>query len=384
MSQQVKFTGRDPKTGRGIAVVVQDGRILEIMPEISPDELFLSAGLVDLQVNGFGGLDFNREDLSPKVVHDICVMLAGLGTTTFLPTLITASESSIVRALSVIAKAREAYPLVAQMAPGVHIEGPSFAPEDGPRGAHPLAHIRAPSLGEFGRWQEAAGKDLIKLVTLAPEYPGAESYIRALTKNGVHVAIGHTAATPDDIRRAVAAGAVLSTHLGNGAAAMLPRHPNFIWTQLAEDSLTATFIADGHHLPSDTFKAMLRAKGLDRSILVSDSVSLAGMAPGIYEETVGHRVELRADGRIGIAGTPYLAGAGLPLSANVAIAARMAKMPLASALAMATVNPGRFLDGRGRLAVGDRADIVRFSWADGDDRLVVADAWVAGQTVRTG
>src|SRR5699024_3206830 len=144
--------------------------------------------------------------------------------------------------------------------PGVHIEGPSISPADGPRGAHPVEHVRPPDLAEFERWQ-AAGDGLVKLVTLAPEHAGAPGYIRTLAARGVIVALGHSAATPDEVHAAVDAGARLSTHLGNGVAAVLPRHPNLIWTQLADDRLYASFIADGHHLSADTFRAMLRAKG---------------------------------------------------------------------------------------------------------------------------
>lgn len=264
------------------------------------------------------------------------------------------------------------------MVPGIHVEGPSISDNDGPRGAHPLAHVRPPSIEEFDRWQQASG-NLVSMVTLAPEHEGSVDYIRALTARGVHVALGHTAATPEQIHEAVEAGAVLSTHLGNGAAAMLPRHPNFIWAQLADDRLAASFIADGWHLPADTFKAMLRAKGLDRAVLVSDMVALAGMPPGIYDQPVGGRVEVSAEGRISVAGTPYLAGASLPLSANVAIASQIAGLPLADTLLLATANPGRFVGGRGRLEVGARADLIRFEWSEGERELSIRETWVHGE-----
>ncbi|MDE1996929.1 MAG: amidohydrolase family protein, partial [Rhizobiaceae bacterium] len=349
------ITGIDPATGNGIAVEVRAGLITAIRAEAKPHDGYLSAGLVDLQINGFGGLDLNGGTATPELVAELAKKLAATGVTTFLPTLITASTEDILSGLRTIAAARRTFPLVAAMVPAVHVEGPSISPMDGPRGAHPHEHVRAPSLAEFDLWREA-GEGLVGLVTLAPEYPEAPAYISALAARNVHVALGHTAASPEEIHRAAEAGAALSTHLGNGAASPLPRHPNFIWAQLADDRLTATFIADGHHLPSDTFKAMLRAKGLDRAVLVSDSVALAGMPPGIYEQAVGGTVEVSSEGRIGIAGTPYLAGAGLPLAANVAIAAGMAGLPLGDALRLATVNPGRFAGGRGRFEVGARAD----------------------------
>ena len=155
----------------------------------------------------------------------------------------------------------------------------------------------------------ASSGGLVGKITLSPHYDQVANFIRALVGQGILVAIGHTSATADQIHAAVSAGARLSTHLGNGAAAMLPRHPNFIWAQLACDRLDAGFIADGFHLPADTFKAMLRAKGLERSYLVSDTAALAGMPPGVYDQPIGGRVEVGSDGRLSVAGTPYLAGA---------------------------------------------------------------------------
>jgi N-acetylglucosamine-6-phosphate deacetylase len=177
----------------------------------------------------------------------------------------------------------------------------------------------------------------------------------------VHVSLGHTDATPEQIHKAVDAGARLSTHLANGTPSTLPRHPNVVWAQLAEDRLTATMIADGRHLPADTLKAMVRAKGVDRSILVSDAVALAGMPPGIYETPVGRRVELQESGRLSLVGTDYLAGAVLPLKDGVAGASKMMGGALRDAVRMATENSGRFAGGRGVLRVGERADLVRFT-----------------------
>jgi N-acetylglucosamine-6-phosphate deacetylase len=196
---------------------------------------------------------------------------------------------------------------------------------------------------------------------------------------GILVGIGHTSATSDQIHEAVFAGARLSTHLGNGASAMLPRHPNFIWAQLANERLDAGFIADGFHLPADTFKAMLRAKGLDRAYLVSDIAAVAGMPPGIYDQPIGGRVQLASDGRLSVAGTPYLAGASRPLCQDVALAVRMADLTLADGMRLATINPGRFAGGRGRLAVGEVADLILFDWEQGAASLAIRETYAAGQ-----
>jgi N-acetylglucosamine-6-phosphate deacetylase len=246
------------------------------------------------------------------------------------------------------------------MIPGVHVEGPHLSPESGPRGAHPREHIRPPSIVEFDRWQRASG-DLVKLVTLSPHFAEAPKYIAALRDRGILVSIGHTHASPDQIRAAVDAGATLSTHLGNGLDEMLPRHPNLLWTQLAEDRLTSMFIADGHHLPSDTLKVMLRAKGLDKAVLVSDLVALGGMPPGFYEASVGGLVELTPDGRLRLPGTPFLAGSAVPLKDSVSFLATT-YLSLSDSLRLATQNPARFLGRTGKLQVGAPGDLIQFKW----------------------
>ncbi|MET0422735.1 MAG: amidohydrolase family protein [Actinoplanes sp.] len=374
------LTGRDPATGEPLSVTVRDGLIAEIGPGPARTTGWLAPGLVDLQVNGYAGHDFNEASGTVTAVVAITRALHAQGVTTFVPTLVTAAHDRIAAALRTIAAAREADPLVRHAIPYVHLEGPHLSPADGPRGVHDPAQIRPPSLDEFTDWQ-AAGPDLIGMVTLSPHFDEAAGYTRELTRQGVHVAIGHTGATPAQITAVADAGARLSTHLGNGAHAMLPRHPNYLWTQLADDRLTAGFIADGHHLPADTLTAMIRAKGLDRSILVSDAVALAGMPPGRYETPVGGAVELSPDGRLVKSGTPYLAGAARGLADGVAHAAVAARLGLAGALRLATVQPGRFTGGRGVLAIGAPADLILFAWAPGDPTLRMTRVLVRGQDV---
>jgi N-acetylglucosamine-6-phosphate deacetylase len=373
-----RLTGRDVNTGSGIAVEMADGRIAAIAPADDADDCWLAPGLVDLQVNGYGGIDLNDGAVSTESVKALAQLLLAQGTTCFFPTLITASESRITAALMAIVSAIERHALVAEMVGGIHVEGPFISPADGPRGAHPREHVRKPDIAEFERWQ-AAAKGRIALVTLSPHWPEAPEFIRHVSGQGVTVSIGHTDATSAAVRAAVAAGATLSTHLGNGAAAVLPRHPNFIWTQLADDRLTACFIADGHHLPADTLKAMVRAKGIERSVLVSDVAALGGMPAGIYDQPIGGRVEIDENGRLGVAGTPYLAGAGRLLAEDVAMAANIEGIGLAAAMRMATENAGRFAGGRARLAVGERADLIRFRYSEGDRRLSIEEVWLGGR-----
>lgn len=365
------IAGRDPLTGNSIEVSIKDGKIHSIAPGSPQQDLWLSQGLVDLQVNGYAGCDLNAESITPDLVSALTHHLLAVGVTTFLPTIITASEERILFALRVIAEARHRSPLLTHVIPFVHVEGPHLSPAEGPRGAHPLDHIRPPSIAEFERWQAASG-GLVGMVTVSPHWDTALAYIAHLASHGCWVAIGHTDAEPARVHAAADAGAVLSTHLGNGVAGNLPRHPNLLWAQLADDRLTASFIADGHHLPADTLKTMLRARGTDRSILISDTVALAGMPPGRYEAAIGGTVELTADGRIGLPNTAILAGAALPLKSGIATVARLPGFSLGEAIRMATVNPGRFTGGRGVLQFGAPADLVQFAWdpAGGDIEIV--------------
>ncbi|MBS1800416.1 MAG: amidohydrolase family protein [Acidobacteria bacterium] len=369
--------GRDPGSGDGIALTISGEGITSIVPAHVSSDLWISPGLVDLQVNGFAGFDLNGPALSAETVSGLTRCLLQLGTTSFAPTLITASEEDLLYRLKCIDDACRTDPIAAACIPFIHIEGPSISPLDGFRGAHPLEHVRPPSLAEFERWQ-AACNQRIGMVTLSPHFAEAERYIASLSERGVHVSLGHTNATHEQLETATKAGARLSTHLGNGIALQIDRHLNPIWSQLADKRLTASFIADGHHLPEQVLISMMRAKGLGRCILVSDAVALAGMPPGTYETTIGGHVHLSPEGRLSIDGTSLLAGSASSLLRCVEAAVRMTGLPLATLLKMATEIPGRFA-GRGRLHPGARADIMRFRWNDTLNTATIHDVWVAGE-----
>lgn len=362
--------GRDPISGAFVEVLIEGGEIRSITPAASGEDLWISPGFIDLQTNGYAGYDLNAESITPDLVINLMHRLLAVGVTTFLPTLITTSEDRIIAALRAIAAARERSPRVRHMVPYVHVEGPHIAAGDGPRGAHPRDQVRPADVAEFERWQAASG-NLVGMVTLSPHDDQALNYIAHLARKGCVAAIGHTDAEPWRIHLAAEAGAVLSTHLGNGLAGELPRHPNLLWAQLADDRLAASFIADGHHLPPDTLQSMVRAKGVERTILVSDTVALAGLPPGRHQTPVGGRVELTEEGRISIPGTQTLAGAALPLISGIANLARLPGFSLRDAILTATRNPGRFVGHRGVLRAGSRADLVQFRWAPGGEIEVV-------------
>lgn len=292
-------------------------------------------GFFDLQVNGFAGVDFGDPVLTSERLLQAVTALEKTGVTRFLPTLITSSLETFSACARTIAGT--SHPALA----GIHMEGPYLSPEDGPRGAHPRAFVRDADVDDFRRRQEAAG-GRIRLLTVAPESPGVLKVIEHAVGSGVRVAIGHTGATPAQIADAVKAGATLSTHLGNGCAQVLPRHPNVIWEQLADDRLVASFIVDGHHLPPATVKAMIRAKTPGRSILVTDAIAAAGMPPGRYT-LGGQEVELSPTGRVAAPGAPNLAGSALRLDAAIGNTVRFTGLPLEEVVPMASTRPAEYV-----------------------------------------
>jgi N-acetylglucosamine-6-phosphate deacetylase len=199
---------------------------------------------------------------------------------------------------------------------------------------------------DFERRQDAA-RGRIRLVTLAPEVPGTLKLIEHLVDRGLRVAIGHSGAAKDVITDAASAGATMSTHLGNGCADILPRHPNVLWTQLAEDRLVAGLIVDGIHLPPEMVKTMVRAKTADRVILVTDAVTCAGCPPGRYR--LGPlEVELSPEGRVWSPTSGTLAGSALLLPNGVANLCRFTGLSIDEALPLASTRPAAYLDEKPR------------------------------------
>ena len=284
-------------------------------------------------------------------------------------------------ALANLAQARRAIPEAAAIE-GFHVEGPFISPEDGPRGAHPQRWVRPPDLAEFHRLQQAA-EDGIRLITVSPEWPDSAAFIEQVVSEGVVVSIGHTKATTEQIEAATSAGATLSTHLGNGAHAVLARHPNYIWDQLAEDRLAASFIVDGIHLAPAFLKTALRAKGIERSVLITDAVMPAGCAPGPYK--LGEvDVELHPDGSVRLKGGTRLAGSALTMDRALSKLLQMTAMPLRDAITMATRNPARVgrIGSRLRgLAPGEKADLVRFTLDRKTKTIQVLETYLSGELV---
>ncbi|HEX4769347.1 MAG TPA: amidohydrolase family protein [Bryobacteraceae bacterium] len=347
---------------------------------------YISPGFIDIQVNGFAGVDFNNPGTPHEDLRKALRQMARTGVTRCLPTVITGPAEQMSGALRNLASAKEAWQQqrVAEgsMFAAFHMEGPHISPEDGPRGAHPKEHVRPPDTEEFDRMQEAA-LGHIRLVTVSPEWPKTPRYIGHLIRQGVVASIGHTKATADQIQAAVDAGASVSTHLGNGAHATLPKTQNYIWEQLANDKLTAGFIADGIHLPDAFFRAAVRAKGLERCLLITDAVAPALCRPGRYQ-LGGMAVDLRADGRVVLQDTERLAGSSLRMDRAIENTIRIIGTSLQETLALATSHPARAARIAGRLrglSPGEKADFVRFLWDPSSRKMNVVETIVAGETI---
>ena len=367
-------------TGEPVEITGADGRITAVTPSPTPSPEWVAPALFDLQINGCDGHSFNSERLTPDTVRHVVTVCRRHGVGQLCPTLITNAFAPLAHGMATIRRACETDAEIAAAVPAIHLEGPYISPEDGPRGAHPRQHVRPPDWDEFRRLQDAAG-GRIRLVTLAPECDGAVPFIERLVAAGVVVSLGHTAAPRDCIRAAVTAGARLSTHLGNGAHALLPRHDNYIWEQLAADELWASLICDGHHLPPSVVRCMLRVKTPARTVLTCDASSLAGLPPGRYREW-DQEIEVRPEGKIVVSGTPYLAGSWAFTDLCVGNVMRFAGVSLRDAVDMAGARPRELLGLEPRrLEAGMPADFVLFDWEAGGD-FRVRGLMLRGQLLR--
>jgi N-acetylglucosamine-6-phosphate deacetylase len=237
----------------------------------------------DLQVNGYGGVDFNRDDLNAADLHRACERLEADGVTGLLATIITDDLAAMCRRLSALAAIRDRDPLVRRLIAGIHIEGPFLNESDGYRGAHPRDAIRPADVDSMTRLL-AAAQGLTRVVTLAPERDQSMAVTRFLASQGIVVSAGHSDATIDDLQRAIDAGLSMFTHVGNGCPMLMHRHDNIVQRALSlADRLWLCFIADGAHVPFTALGNYLKLAGYDRCIVVTDAIAPAGLGPGRYK-----------------------------------------------------------------------------------------------------
>ncbi|RYX84288.1 N-acetylglucosamine-6-phosphate deacetylase [bacterium] len=274
----------------------------------------------DLQVNGYGGVDFNSDALSLEELHLACERLEADGVSGFLLTLITDDLSALEARLRRLVVLRESDELARRLIAGFHVEGPFINPSTGFRGTHPERFIIPASVEGAKRLCDAAG-GLLRLVTLAPEYDSGFATTRFLSDSGVRVAAGHCDPTLEQLRGAIDAGLSMWTHLGNGCPLVMERHDNVIQRALSlSEKLWLCFIADGVHVPFFALKNYLRAATCERCIVVTDAIAPAGLGPGRYtlgqlELDIGADMVARAPTS---AGGAYLAGSAITMPHSIA------------------------------------------------------------------
>ena len=383
-SNKINFTdsinGIHYKDGKPVSLELINGNISDIS---RPNELiknsswYLAPGLIDIQINGYMGVDFSGPDLTVEEIKKATKALWKVGVTSYFPTIITSDFSRMKKNFTILSKAKEDPEIGGSLA-GFHLEGPYISPVDGFRGAHLEKYTRKPNWQEFLILQKAA-KNNIRLITVAPELDGAIQFIKKLVDSGVIVSLGHHNGSVSQIKNAVSAGARMATHLGNGCANMINRHNNPIWPQLSNDLITPTLIADGFHLNREEIRTFYKTKGADNTILVSDALDLAGLPPGEYIR--GERKLLLTPNVVKFPDINALAGAASAISKCLEVVMDFTNCSLEDAIKMASLNPAKMfsLNDRGLIKKGKRGDIVLFTMKG--DKIQIKKTFVSGKEV---
>ena len=354
--------------GEEVTISIVDGQISDAVDDdiFDADGLIVAPGLIDIQINGGFGHDFTQD---PSTIWEVGRRLPELGVTSFVPTVVTSPPAVTDLALDVVANRKPDDYRGADVL-GLHFEGPWIAPEM--HGAHNPFHITDPDPETATRWAESG---LVRIVTLAPERPGASHVIRILTEAGVRVSVGHSAADYSTTQAAYDNGASLATHLFNQMTPLGHREPGVVGAALLAAG-HCLLIVDGLHISEPSLEIAWRILGDRRTILVTDAMAALGLGPGVYPLgdgpiTVGEDGPRTGDGR--------LAGSVVTLPEAIANLARATSASVAQALRCATANPAEALGlgDRGDLRPGSRGDVVLL-----DDDLRVMATFVAGNRLR--
>jgi N-acetylglucosamine-6-phosphate deacetylase len=368
-----------------VSIEIADGRIKKISKikslSIGNKNIYIAPGLIDAQVNGYAGVSFSFSGgaLTMDGIQKVTRALWEAGITTYLPTLTTNDQDTLVKNFMLLAKAKENPDLLGSIA-GFHLEGPYISPEDGYRGAHPAKYVRKPDWEEFMEFYEASGKNILQ-VTVAPELEGAMEFISRCHEMGIVVGLGHHNASPEIINEAVNNGARIATHLGNGCANMIQRHLNPLWPQLADDRLMISIIGDGFHLRPEEMKVFYKVKGPEKTILISDVTNYAGMVPGEYITSSADTIELTAEGMLFYPAQKVLYGSASPLTKGIGHIMEVTGCSLRQAIRMASTNPAILygLTDRGKIKPGMRADLILFTLDN--YKMEIIKTIVAGKVV---
>jgi N-acetylglucosamine-6-phosphate deacetylase len=380
-SEKVKIQGYLYSDGKPVSIEIVNGKIAKIKRiSLNPDlpKIYIAPGLIDIQINGYMGVDFSGQNLTKEDMKSAIKSLWKVGVTSFLPTVVPNEPSRMINSFSILSELFKDDEIKKSI-PGFHLEGPYISPEQGYRGAHLEKYIRKPDWNEFAKFQDAA-QNKIRLITVAPEVEGAIPFIQKCVQSGLIVSLGHHNGTTESIEAAVAAGASMSTHLGNGCANMINRHLNPLWPQLANDKLTAGIIVDGFHLNKEEVQCFYKMKGYNKTILVSDAVDLAGLPPGEYTRRE-KKLLLTPDNVVKFPAENVLAGAANPISICVGNVMKFTGCSLSDAIGMASTNPAKLLglEELGEIKPGKLADLILFSM-DGN-KIIILKTFLNGAMV---
>ena len=297
----------------------------------------------DLQLNGYKGVDFNGDDLSAAALRRACEAVRADGGGRMLATVITDRLDRMVARIARLAALHAADPLVADVMAGIHVEGPFISPERGYVGAHPPEHVlpAGPAAAEL---LVAAGRGLVRLVTLAPEHDDGQATIRWLFARGILVSAGHCDVSADILERAIDAGLAAFTHLGNGCPLALHRHDNVIQRVLAADRLRwVMLIPDAVHLPPSLVRTIIRAVGIDRVIAVTDATAAGGMGAGRFT-LAGQEVVVDAEGAAWAADRSHLVGSTASMARICQVLRERVGLSEADVARVVSTNPAAALD----------------------------------------
>ncbi len=330
---------------------------------------FLSPGIIDQHINGALGCDFNRGSINE--IREVVQQLPAFGITQILPTVITASQADMMRAIQTLEEVlHHTRPQDTQIA-GIHLEGPYLNP-DYP-GAHPVQHIRnAIQMDEL----KALLSPNLKIMTLCPEKDPQGVIIQHLTQQGVQVLAGHSAATTEEMYQAIEYGISGATHLFNACKPFHHREPGVIGVTLGNSNLHAEIIADGIHVHPESIKMTLNAKGIGKTILVSDAMELAGLPQGTSCRFAGQQVTLMENNQV-INEQGHIAGSSALLDEGVRNLVRWKILPFEHAIQLATQIPAQFLNEShrlGKIEEGYQADLVLWN----KDSLAIEATWING------